>query len=143
MLDSARARSQESRVSLDRVQSVADHLAEDLAHDLVEGADIELLRDVGAVRLDRLGADLESAGNALAAFPAQDQLEDFALARGEHRKSLRQLSPTVALFSRLEIALERGVDPVEKLLAVERLLQEINGAGLHGANHHGHVPVRR
>ena len=35
----------------------------------LEGADIELLRDVVAVRLDRLGADLESAGNALAAFP--------------------------------------------------------------------------
>src|SRR4029434_9537818 len=61
-----------------------------------------------------------------------DEAEHVALARGERieahadRRQLRPLPP------RLTVVAERPVDDVEQRLVAERLLQEVDGAGLDG-----------
>src|SRR6478736_4607543 len=51
-----------------------------------DGVRVELLHDVGAVRLDRLDADAEIVGDLLVEAAGDDALEHLRLARGEARE---------------------------------------------------------
>src|SRR4051812_15235658 len=50
------------------------------SHELAGGVHVELAVDAGAVRLHRLHADAELAGDALVGEPAHRQIEHLALA---------------------------------------------------------------
>ncbi len=41
---------------------------------------VQFLQNMTAVRLDRVGADIESGGHFLVGFPLRDKLQDFSLA---------------------------------------------------------------
>src|ERR1700739_20541 len=91
---------------------------------------IELLHQLGAVRLDRLAADAESCGDRLGRTPLRDQLQHLALA---HRKgSDRALARAVGLSdggrdSRTEVDLTAadGLDGLHQV-ACRLILQDVS-----------------
>src|SRR5215212_6634613 len=62
-------------------QTFADGVASELG-DVVE---VELVHDVLAVGVDRLGADEQDGGDFLGAFALGDELDDFAFLGGQGR----------------------------------------------------------
>src|SRR5258705_12019500 len=84
------------------------------------------------MELHRLLADPEVAGDLLVEPALDDEPEHVPLARGQRVEALadrRQLGP---LLPRLAVVAKRPLDDVEQRLIAERLLQEVDGAGLDG-----------
>jgi len=109
------------------------------AHQLGDRSGLRLLHHAAAVELHRLLADAEIACDLLVEPALNDEPEHVALA-GRQRVEphadagdFRPISPCLA------IAPQRAVDDVEQGLVAERLLEEIDRAGLDRAHARGYV----
>ena len=71
------------------------------------------------------------------------QLEDLAFLVGQPLESPGQVGARGHPAAALGVVLDRALDLVQERLAVERLLDELDGTGLHGPDRHGDIGMRR
>ena len=85
-----------------------------------------------AMHLDGLHAQGELGGDDLVALAADHPFHHVALARGEQAHARLDLLARRAAAAGHLVQGDRGADAVEQRLVAERLLDEVEGAGLHG-----------
>ena len=105
-------------------------------------ADFELAQDVGAVHIDGLVTDIQVATNFLAARTHDQLIKDLALSRrkfGQTGVVLAALAPVVMTFRSAAASL---IDALDKVLRIERFLEKIEGAQLHGFYRTGNIAMR-
>src|SRR5438093_1801896 len=93
------------------------------------------------VHLDRLLAETEVDGDDLVGVAAHDQLHHLTLPGRQAGHPGGDLGPLGLGPAALPVDLERLPDPVEEKLAADRLLEEVDRAGAHGARGGRHVAV--
>src|SRR5438094_2243105 len=110
-------------------------------HELGEAPGLHLGHDLAAVNLDGLLGDSELARDGPVRPPRHDELERLALRRGEPREALAELLALRLGAAHLAVHLEGVGDAVEQVLAAEGLLDEVDGARLHGPHRRRYVAV--
>src|SRR5213080_4304551 len=110
-------------------------------HELGEARGLHLGHDLAAVNLDRLLGDSELARDGPVRPPRHDELHHLALPRGEPREALAELLALRLGAAHLAVHLEGVSDAVEQELAAEGLLDEVDGARLHGPHRRRYVAV--
>src|SRR6059058_3204945 len=110
-------------------------------HELGEAPGLHLGHDLAAVNLDGLLGDSELARDGPVRPPRHDELHHLALPRGEPREALAELLALRLGAAHLAVHLEGVSDAVEQELAAEGLLDEVDGARLHGPHRRRYVAV--
>src|SRR3990167_2557929 len=105
------------------------------------GVGVQLFHDVGAVRLDRLDADAQVVGDLLVQAAGDDALEHLRLTRGQLGQQRVAAGRALVLGKGALGVFEHALDQAHQLVFLERLLDEIHGALLHGVHGHRHVAV--
>src|SRR5437667_368773 len=109
--------------------------------ELGEAPGLHLGHDLAAVNLDGLLGDSELARDGPVRPPRHDELHHLALPRGEPREALAELLALRLGAAHLAVHLEGVGDAVEQELAAEGLLDEVDGARLHGPHRRRYVAV--
>src|ERR1700751_2366776 len=95
---------------------------------------LQLLDNVGAMQLHRAEADAETAGDALVGLACGHQLENLALAGCQRGHADLQRGAFETLFIRSIIPMQRALDAFNQRVLAQRVLDEVEGAGLHCCN---------
>src|SRR5579875_1808575 len=92
---------------------------------------------------DRAEADPETARDHLVLLAHGDKPHDLALPRREPCGARRELPTRGGLPADGGVLIEGSLDAVEKRILLERLLQELEGAGPQGCDRDRHRAVTR
>ena len=91
--------------------------------------------------LDRALTDAEIGGDVLAGMARKHQIHDHMFPRRQVRDAFRGgLMPGGTLDGILG-SVEGALDAGDQFVGVDRLLDEIHGAGFHGSDGHRHVAI--
>ena len=104
---------------------------------------VHLSHHVSAVNFDGDFADTKCCGDLFIQLSSDYETQDLALSQGQGLIVLAGFG--VAGFPMLMIAIpfNPGSDGVEQILISKRFGEELNRAGLHGADRHRNIAVRR
>ena len=91
--------------------------------------------------LDRARAEPEAGGDLLGVVAGDHQVHHLPLARRQRGHSFDHRDRLGPPPAPLGVELDALLDPLQQVLVVERLLQEVDRAGLHRPDRGGHVGV--
>ena len=94
-----------------------------------------------AYSLDRAGGDVQEGGDFLVGPAFLDLLQDLTFLVGEPAEPRPDRLLVGQQPAALDIILDGPLDLLQEGLAVEGLLDELDGAGLHGADGHWHISI--
>src|SRR5437867_10070024 len=109
------------------------------AHQVRHRLDLHLVHDPATVNLDGLLRGPEVEGDLLVQQAGHNQFEHLPLAARQRIEAALDDEPFGALRAGLASARQRASDGAQQLVLVERLLEKIDGAALHGLHAHRHV----
>ena len=124
--------------------SRTDFLSDRQPQELRQGADAELAHQARSPKLDGAGRD-DSNRVAISLFGRPSLINSrtsrsFSVSRSELRQDDLAGSEATAA---IDVVLDRALDLVQEGLAVERLLDKLDGAGLHRADRHRDIGITR
>src|SRR5271169_1310288 len=96
-----------------------------------QAARLQLLDNVSAMQLDGTKADAEMTGDDLIGLAPGHQLEYLTFAGCQQGRADLQRGAFETLFIRPVIPMQRVLDAVEQGVLAQRLLNEVEGPGLH------------
>ncbi len=92
------------------------------------------MHDPLSVDVDRARADPEPGGDLLRGEIGHEQLENLVFAARQARTARGDRFPTYQAIADLRVPIEGAPNGRQQILLPERLAQEVDRAGLHGAN---------